>query len=123
MGHTRSQDLHAAVTKQLGVTLGLYAYDTASASTNASSANGTLVADYLYVTNRSLGYNCSDPLRNVEPHYPASAGAPPVPPSALTQATYNTYPRYTCPTDDDADGLRLLYPVCDELLDCETPGG
>lgn len=36
---------------------------------------------------------------------------------------YNGFPRLTCPTDDDADGLRFLYPECDELLPCEFYGG
>ena len=120
-----AQDYHATITKNVGITLGLYAYDTALASTlNGTdiSSNAT-VPDFLYLTNRSLGYNCSDPLRNSDRFFPFTDGAPPVPPSALTQSTYNTYPRYTCPTDDDADGLRVLYPECDELLDCETSGG
>jgi hypothetical protein len=36
---------------------------------------------------------------------------------------HNAWPRLICPTDDDADGLRFLYPECDELLPCEDLGG
>lgn len=35
----------------------------------------------------------------------------------------NAWPRYTCPQEDDASGLRFLYPECDELLNCEAVGG
>lgn len=35
----------------------------------------------------------------------------------------NAWPRTVCPTDDDADGLRYLYPECEELLGCELLGG
>ena len=41
----------------------------------------------------------------------------------MRQSTYQAYPRYLCPTEDDADGLRVMYPVCDKLLPCETIGG
>ena len=35
----------------------------------------------------------------------------------------NAWPRQVCPTDDDADGLRFLYPECEEMLACEMLGG
>ena len=41
----------------------------------------------------------------------------------LPEGLYNGWPRQTCPTMDDADGLRFLYPECDELLPCEMRGG
>ena len=37
----------------------------------------------------------------------------------MGQATRRASPRITCPTDDDADGLRYLYPECDQLTQCE----
>ena len=40
----------------------------------------------------------------------------------MGQATRRASPRITCPTDDDADGLRYLYPECDQLTQCEMGG-
>ena len=37
----------------------------------------------------------------------------------MGQTTRRASPRITCPTDDDADGLRYLYPECDQLSQCE----
>jgi len=72
------------------------------------------------------GYNCSAADFGVAT-LDLSEDGPPVKPS-LMSATIpngfkNAWPRYTCPTNDDSDGLRFLYPECDELLECETPGG
>ena len=64
------------------------------------------------------------------PHTPLS------PPPALMNVDLEkrgAWPRIYCPTDDDADGLRALYPECDPLMECSaaecgydgdyTPGG
>jgi len=109
-------DFHATITRHVGVALGLHPADAAVARASANASNASL-----YSTNRSLGYNCSHPLQNVAPFY-AGAGVA-LPPSAVSQRTFHGYPRYVCPTDDDADALRVLYPECDELLGCETLGG
>lgn len=83
----------------------------------------------IYVTNRTLGYNCSVPLQGVTQLDTTGADRPVAPRSVMGQSRperssiFNAWPRELCPTDDDADGLRFLYPECDELLPCEGPGG
>ena len=67
-----------------------------------------------YSTDRSTGYNCSRPLRGVVRERTPTAT------SLMGQTTRRASPRITCPTDDDADGLRYLYPECDQLTQCET---
>jgi len=103
-------DFHAVTVQRLGQVLGL---------TNVKAH--TNVTDELFVTNRSYGYNCSVPLQNVARYDAATDGA--IAPSVMRASTYQASPRYLCPTDDDADALRVLYPTCDELLPCETAGG
>ena len=67
-----------------------------------------------YSTDRSVGYNCSQPLRGVVRERTPTAA------SLMMRTTRRASPRITCPTDDDADGLRYLYPECDQLTQCET---
>jgi len=75
---------------------------------------------------RLMGYNCSEPLETVS-IFDTSPGAPAMVPGVMNQpkpsGLFDAWPRQLCPTDDDADGLRFLYPECDELLTCETVGG
>jgi len=83
---------------------------------------------YIFVSHHShqYGYNCSEPARVVQ-HLDLTQGSPPVAEALMSAVEPNGlhggWPRYTCPTSDDADGLRFLYPECDELLPCETYGG
>lgn len=136
-------DFHLTLMTQLGMVLGLQTYtkppdppecdgcDAVNASdsaittlNNASSSNTTIFA-----TNRSAGYNCSHPLQAVGRVDSTTPGAPAVQDSLMGQprpAAFSLkggWPRLVCPTADDADGLRYLYPECDELLGCETAGG
>lgn len=82
----------------------------------------------IFSSNRSLGYNCSHPDQAVAP-LDLSPGAVTPPFSLMSQprprkwSIYNAFPRILCPTDDDADGLRYLYPECEEMLECEELGG
>ena len=75
---------------------------------------------------RERGYNCSHPTQGVR-ILPLTYGSKPAEASVMNQplpeGLYNGWPRQTCPTMDDADGLRFLYPECDELLPCEMRGG
>jgi hypothetical protein len=83
----------------------------------------------IYATNRSAGYNCSHPSQAVELLATATLSAEGAPHSVMGQprperfSLFGAWPRSVCPTDDDADGLRFLYPECEELLGCEAPGG
>uniref|UniRef100_A0A7S2GE38 EF-hand domain-containing protein n=1 Tax=Haptolina brevifila TaxID=156173 RepID=A0A7S2GE38_9EUKA len=81
---------------------------------------------YLYNTDNMYGYNCSVPEQGVT-YLNLEFNGPPVKPSLMSgtipDGLRNAWPRYTCPMNDDGDGLRFLYPECDELLDCEGPGG
>jgi len=83
---------------------------------------------HIFVSHDShqYGYNCSEPARVVQ-YIDLTRGSPPVPKALMSSVEpnglYGGWPRYTCPTSDDADGLRFLYPECDELLGCETYGG
>ena len=87
-------DLPTVLAQQLGATLGL---STAAAPRAA------------YWSERGDGYNCSMPragLRRV------STEAAQEVPSLMRQPTLRPYPRLACPTDDDQDALRFLYPEC-----------
>ena len=77
-----------------------------------------------FSTDRSVGYNCSQPLRGVlREKGPDGLAAAPAP-ALMLQTTRRASPRLASPTDDDADGLRYLYPECDQLTECETfPNG
>jgi len=80
----------------------------------------------IFQSDRSLGYNCSNPEQGVG-LLDQSYGAPPAAASVMnapvSSGLYNAWPRRLCPTADDSDGLRFLYPECDEMLPCETLGG
>lgn len=83
---------------------------------------------YIFASDRTVGYNCSHPTQGVAP-VDLSLGAPQPALSVMNQprpgrfSIHNGFPRVTCPTADDADGLRYLYPECEELLPCEFAGG
>ena len=92
------------------------------------TANYSMGAEFIFITNRTMGYNCSHPYDNVD-KISYDPGQPQAPMSLMGQnrpnrySIFNAWPRHVCPLDDDADGLRYLYPECEELLDCETLGG
>lgn len=94
-------DLEAVFAKQIGAVLGL--------STETPSAQGNF-----FQTDQSIGYNCSEPLHGVTKVDPPTAA------SLMRQETRRASPRLRCPTADDADGLRYLYPECDMKTECEA---
>ena len=96
-------DLEAVFAKQIGAVLGL--------SPDAPSA---LNPGNFFVTDQSIGYNCSEPLHGV------TKVDPPTVASLMKQETRRASPRLRCPTADDADGLRYLYPECDMKTECEA---
>ena len=140
-------DFRAVVARQLGTVLGLQALQTyppplpqlgvlngSSSNTNATSSStldppsppiSPVPAGVPHFrTNRSYGYNCSHPTSYVEPLYLSGVpAAPSIMGQPIPNGLYSAWPRITCPSDDDADGLRFLYPECDELLPCEVAGG
>lgn len=146
-------DFHLTIATQLGIVLGLQNYTrppdappldpsynstanesasvaapVANAALNASALNFTALAP-IYATYTADGYNCSTPFAGVAEVDSVTRGAPPAPHSLMSQARpgafslRDAWPRDVCPLDDDANGLRFLYPECDELLDCELVGG
>ena len=142
-------DFHLTIATQLGIVLGLQNYTrppdappldpsynstanesasvaapVANAALNASALNFTALAP-IYATYTADGYNCSTPFAGVAEVDSVTRGAPPAPHSLMSQSRpgafslRDAWPRDVCPLDDDANGLRFLYPECDELLDCE----
>uniref|UniRef100_A0A6V2V508 EF-hand domain-containing protein n=2 Tax=Emiliania huxleyi TaxID=2903 RepID=A0A6V2V508_EMIHU len=107
-------DLSAALAKGLGQALGLH--------TRPSPANATDGGFYFNTT--AARYNCSEPLGGVEPLLEPAAflslmgSAPRASALAADWATSSVAP-VRCPTADDAAGLRVLYPECDQLLSCQ----
>lgn len=142
-------DFHLTLVTQLGLILGLQNYTQPSMQDGLNHANATTpnaeapsaasallnssnATAAIFVTNRSAGYNCSHPLQAVGKvssiDWAASDDAVPTslmgqkPPARFTLK--GGWPRQICPTNDDADGLRYLYPECDELIgSCELAGG
>ena len=96
-------DLPTVLAQQLGATLGL------------ATAAAPRVA---YRSERDGGYNCSVPLAGLRR---VSTQAAQEVPSLMRQPTLRPYPHLACPTDDDQDALRFLYPECDLHLGCEVP--
>ena len=96
-------DLPTVLAQQLGATLGL-----------ATAATPRVA----YRSERDGGYNCSTPLAGL--HRVSTQAAQEVP-SLMRQPTLRPYPHLACPTDDDQDALRFLYPECDVHLGCEVP--
>jgi len=98
-------DLATVLSQQLGNTLGLSPDPTPAVA---------------YKTDREVGYNCTHPTLGLT-RATAWDLANSLPASIMRQPTLRPYPRFTCPTDDDQDGLRFLYPECDVQLECELP--
>ena len=96
-------DLPMVLAQQLGSTLGL-----------ATAAEPRVA----YRSARDEGYNCSTPLAGLRRISTTLAQEVP---ALMRQPTLRPYPRRACPTDDDQDALRFLYPECDVHLGCEVP--
>lgn len=108
-------DIRSASAIQLGKVLGLTQLDVSNA-TSMSASSGQV---FEFVTNRSTGYDCSAPSASVSA---VAAGAPRAT-SIMAASSFRSYPRRTCPYNDDADALRVLYPECEQLLECEYQAG
>lgn len=96
-------DLEAVIAQQLGQVLGL----------SMETPQSTNYEGFFFSTDREIGYNCSEPLRGITKENNPTAA------SLMMQETRRATPRLVCPTDDDADGLRYLYPECEQLMACE----
>ena len=92
----------------------------AAAAAAVAAVAAVNVTENVFLTNRTDGYNCSERFQGVGRISTAQVYATT---TAMDQATYHQYPRSICPHPTDADGLRFLYPDCDELLGCEVLGG
>jgi len=112
-------DLSATLTKGLGRVLGLHA----KPSPLPTDAAGGPAA--YYYTTADERYNCSAPLRGVSPLNTALAageslmGTPTRASAAAADWAAANLSTVRCPTQDDAAGLRALYPECDQLLSCQ----
>ena len=126
-------DLDVALAQAAGAALGLSRNRTAAAPHFRSSDGKPAGA---------AGYNCSHPLRGVaavdgDAAAAAAFGGNGSTPTLLTRASRRALcaaaaadaaanatadcssPRRACPSDDDADGLRALYPECVRATGCE----
>mmetsp|Transcript_1106 Transcript_1106/g.2936 ORF Transcript_1106/g.2936 Transcript_1106/m.2936 type:complete len:599 (+) Transcript_1106:453-2249(+) len=112
-------DLSATLTRGVGRVLGLYGQ---SSPRPTDEPGGP--AEY-YFNSSSSRYNCSEPLAGVIPlsnTLPPGASLMGTPTRASANAadwTFSDLTTLRCPTEDDAAGLRVLYPECDQLLSCQ----
>ena len=112
-------DFSALISQRVGIVLGL-------SSLRPSDPNASSI--FMYGTSpytEENRYDCSDPLRGV---VRLDAAVPPGY-SLMSQPTrvsnnlgewaLGNLTTLRCPTEDDAAGMRVLYPECDEFLACQ----